>query len=69
MKANFGVGTTGAAGPDPHDGADVGSVWIAICGGAEERSAHFQFTGNREEIRRGAVAEALRLLDAELDRE
>ncbi len=69
MKANFGVGTTGAAGPDPHDGADVGSVWIAICGGAEERSAHFQLSGNREEIRRGAVAEALRLLDGELDRE
>ena len=69
MRANFGVGTTGAAGPDPHDGADVGSVWIAICGGAKEQSAHFQLSGNREEIRRGAVAEALRLLDGELDRE
>jgi len=69
MGADFGVGTTGVAGPDPHDGAAVGSVWIAIVGGGKERSAHFQFTGDRQAIRGSAVLEALRLLDGELARE
>lgn len=69
MGADFGVGTTGVAGPDPHDGAAVGSVWIAISGGEKERSAHFQFSGGRQGIRASAVLEALRLLDGELDRE
>lgn len=69
MGADFGVGTTGVAGPDPHDGAVVGSVWIAIAGGEREQSAHFHFSGSRQAIRGSAVLEALRLLDGELDRE
>ena len=28
--ADIGVGLTGAAGPDPHDGKPVGTVWIGI---------------------------------------
>lgn len=69
MGADLGVGTTGVAGPDPHDGAAVGSVWIAVAGGGIGRSAHFQFSGGRQAIRGSAVLEALRLLDGELDRE
>jgi nicotinamide-nucleotide amidase len=69
MGADLGVGTTGVAGPDPHDGAAVGSVWIAIAGGEKERSAQFQFTGGRQAIRGSTVREALKLLDEELDRE
>jgi len=69
MGADLGVGTTGVAGPDPHDGSEVGSVWIAVAGIANSRSSHCQLSGDRHEIRQGAVAEALRLLDGELDRE
>ena len=69
MGADLGVGTTGVAGPDPHDGAAVGSVWIAVAGGGIGRSAHFHFSGGRHPIRGSAVLEALRLLDGELDRE
>ena len=69
LGADLGVGTTGVAGPDLHDGAAVGSVWIAIAGGENERSAHFQFSGNRQAIRSSAVLEALRLLEGALDRE
>ena len=30
LGADVGIGTTGVAGPDPHDGEPVGSVWIAV---------------------------------------
>lgn len=30
FKASVGIGITGAAGPDPHDGKPVGTVWIGI---------------------------------------
>jgi len=30
LGAEIGIGTTGAAGPDPHDGAAPGSAWIAV---------------------------------------
>ena len=30
FKTDIGIGLTGAAGPDPHDGKPVGTVWIGI---------------------------------------
>ena len=30
LSTDIGVGLTGAAGPDPHDGKPVGTVWIGI---------------------------------------
>jgi nicotinamide-nucleotide amidase len=51
MGADIGIGTTGVAGPEPHDGEPVGSVWIAAAGAGGVRSAHLALTGDRAQIR------------------
>jgi nicotinamide-nucleotide amidase len=56
LSADLGVGTTGVAGPDPHDGQATGSVWIAVSGAAGVESRHLQLSGDRAEIRRQTVA-------------
>jgi len=68
LKADFGVSTTGVAGPDPHDGKDVGTVFIGLAGPGGTSSQEFHFAGDRASIRAQACAAALRLLAAELDR-
>ena len=60
--ADVGVGTTGVAGPEPHDGAPVGSVWIAVATAEGARSRHLQIDGDRARIRRDTVAACLALL-------
>jgi nicotinamide-nucleotide amidase len=63
--ADWGVGTTGVAGPDPQDGVPVGTVYLACRGpdGGEVRGVTLD--GNRALIRAGAVAAALdRLAEA-----
>jgi PncC family amidohydrolase len=59
----YGVSTTGVAGPDPQDGAAVGTVHVAIAGpgGSSTVSSHV-FPGDREAIRTATVAAVLRLL-------
>jgi nicotinamide-nucleotide amidase len=60
--ADWGLGTTGVAGPDPQDGVPVGTVYLACRGpdGGEVRGVTLD--GNRALIRAGAVAAALDLL-------
>ncbi|MGO4472726.1 CinA family protein [Arthrobacter sp. M-10] len=62
--ADVGVSTTGVAGPLPHDGKPVGTVFIGVAtqGGA---AAHaYSFRGDRPSIRAQATAAALeRLLE------
>ncbi|WP_144794151.1 CinA family protein [Kocuria palustris] len=55
------VSTTGVAGPEPHDGRPVGTVWLGIAapGGAEAQLLHLD--GDREQIRRASVRAALEL--------
>ena len=62
--ADIGVSTTGVAGPEPHGGKDVGTVFVGIAT-ADGASAHaYSFTGSRPEIRSLACAAALeRLLE------
>lgn len=68
--ADWGLGLTGVAGPDPQDGVAPGIVYIGLDGPVPggpivcERN----LTGDREMIRRSAVLEAFRLLEASLDR-
>jgi nicotinamide-nucleotide amidase len=52
LRADVGVGTTGVAGPDPHDGQPVGSVWIAATAGDVTRAEHLALVGDRASIRR-----------------
>ncbi len=62
LGSTWGVATTGVAGPDPQDGAAVGTVFVAVAGpdGAEARAHHF--SGDRSAIRTAAVRAALDLL-------
>jgi nicotinamide-nucleotide amidase len=63
--ADIGVSTTGVAGPEPHGGKDVGSVYIGVATAGGATSFGYTFEGNRPEIRGQACAAALeRLLEA-----
>ncbi len=62
LGADIGIGTTGVAGPDPHDGEPAGSVWIAVCGPDGTRSRHLTIPGERQEVRRQTVAACFALV-------
>lgn len=64
--ADYGVSTTGVAGPDPHDGKPVGTVYVAVAGPDRTETEEFRFEGNRAEIRAAARDAALRVLLGEL---
>ncbi|MGL5857809.1 MAG: CinA family protein [Angustibacter sp.] len=58
--ADLGVSTTGVAGPDPQDGHDVGTVWIAVAGPGERVTVvDARAAGDRWAIRRATVRAAL----------
>lgn len=59
--ATWGIGTTGAAGPDPLDGRPPGTVCIAVAGPQGAVSVEERFAGDRAEVRRSTVAAALDL--------
>jgi len=67
LRADWGVATTGVAGPDPQDGMPVGCVFVAVAGpdGSVVVQRH-DLTGGRAEIRSGAVDAALTLLAGRL---
>jgi nicotinamide-nucleotide amidase len=65
LGATFGLGVTGVAGPDEQDGVAVGTVFVALAGPDGETVARRDLSGDRSEIRRGAVDAALELLDRE----
>lgn len=64
FDADFGVSTTGVAGPGPSDGHTAGTVYIGVWrrtdGVSKVRLHHF--SGNRPEVRAQAVLAALKLL-------
>ncbi len=67
LGADWGVATTGVAGPDPQDGMPVGCVFVAVAGpdGSPAVERH-DLAGSRTEIRDGAVDAALALLASRL---
>ncbi|MFD8468866.1 CinA family protein [Streptomyces cyaneofuscatus] len=67
LGADWGVSTTGVAGPEPQDGQPVGTVYVAVAGpsGVEKVSA-LRLNGSRADIRRESVRSALDLLAGEL---
>ena len=62
LGADIGVATTGAAGPEPHDGKPVGCVFIAVAAPDQTVVREFSFSGDRAAIRGQACNEALILL-------
>lgn len=67
LGADVGIGTTGVAGPDPHDDEPVGSVWIAVAGPSGIATAHLTLEGDRDQIRRQTVTACWDLLLETLD--
>jgi nicotinamide-nucleotide amidase len=63
LGADLGIGTTGVAGPDPLDGAPVGSVWIAAALAGRVHTRHLDITGDRGRIRSQTVVGVLTLVD------
>ncbi|WP_122618543.1 CinA family protein [Streptomyces sp. Tu 4128] len=74
LGADWGIATTGVAGPDAQDGQPVGTVFVAVDGpsGAGEGSAcggkvqALRLNGDRAEIRMESVRSVLALLLGEL---
>lgn len=68
LGATVGIGTTGAAGPDDHDGMPAGTACIAVCSPWGERVRTVRVTGNRSQVRhavtQAAVEAALEILEA-----
>ena len=70
LGADWGLATTGVAGPDPQDGQPVGTVFVAVAGPCEEVSdgldgekvACLRLNGDRAEIRMESVRSVLALL-------
>lgn len=57
--ADYGVSTTGVAGPTTQEDKPVGLVFIGVAGPHGIHSRRFHFTGERAEIREQVVAAAL----------
>lgn len=62
LGATAGAATTGVAGPDPADGKQPGTVHIAVSAGGPAVTRALALAGDRDDVRRQTVQEALRLL-------
>ena len=65
--ATWGVGLTGVAGPEPHGGHEVGTVFMGLAGPDDHsvtEVVEMQFSGTRWDIRIAAVRESISRLRA-----
>ncbi|WP_371479328.1 CinA family protein [Kitasatospora sp. NBC_00315] len=62
LGATHGLATTGVAGPEPQDGQQVGTVYLAFAGPGGSLVTSPRLSGERATIRRMAVTGALELL-------
>ncbi len=63
VGARVGISTTGVAGPEPHQGQQVGTVFIGVALDGEAQAYEYHFGGDREMIRLQAAQEAISLLE------
>ncbi|MDO5033918.1 MAG: CinA family protein [Actinomycetaceae bacterium] len=59
FDADFGVATTGVAGPGPSDGHEAGTVYVGVFSDSATRAELFHFEGKRPQVREQATAAAL----------
>jgi nicotinamide-nucleotide amidase len=57
--ATWGVGLTGVAGPEPHGGHPVGTVFLGLAGPVDTEVVELRLAGSRWDIRKAAVDEAI----------
>jgi nicotinamide-nucleotide amidase len=60
--ADWGLATTGVAGPEPQDGKPVGLVYVAVAGRSGSTMRELKLDGNREAVRTESVTAVLQLL-------
>ncbi|HEX5937317.1 MAG TPA: competence/damage-inducible protein A [Actinomycetota bacterium] len=63
----LGLSLTGAAGPEPHGGAEPGEIWVALEGADVSHARGFQVPGERDRVRRWAEQAALDLARRHLE--
>ncbi|MDI3386429.1 CinA family protein [Streptomyces sp. B-S-A8] len=72
LGADWGIATTGVAGPEPQDGKPVGTVYVAVAGPSHRggdglvKVVALRLNGDRSEIRRESVRSVLDLLADQL---
>ena len=62
LAADWGLSTTGVAGPDPQDGKPPGTVHVALAGPGGVRTVDLSLPGGRAQVRTATVDAALALL-------
>ncbi len=60
--ADWGLATTGVAGPEPQDGVPVGTVYVAVAGPDGATVRELRLKGNRADVRDGSATAVLTLL-------
>ncbi len=60
--ADVALALTGAAGPEPHDGAEPGTIWLALAADGLEHARGFVARGERDRVRRWASQAGLDLI-------
>jgi nicotinamide-nucleotide amidase len=59
LGATYGIATTGVAGPEPQDGIEPGTVYVACAGPGGVRVRPLSLRGDRLAVRRASVDAAL----------
>ncbi len=63
LKTDFGVSTTGVAGPKSAYGQKVGTAWIGVASKKESFAVGLNLSGDRDSIRHAIIASALAALE------
>jgi nicotinamide-nucleotide amidase len=59
LGADYGVATTGVAGPEPQDGNPPGTVWLGLAGPGGSWAVDVSTSGTRSDVRLATTASAL----------
>ena len=59
MKSDYGISTTGVAGPGKAYGQKAGTVWIAIASKKGTISVALSLSGDREAVRNATIVSTL----------